>query len=545
MKITQTVRRILELGCGLDLEKVLRSKRYEALCQKSETLLKCHPVGSDLGIALRAGHMEFGRLVNTVGERMAITAARDIKSQFGLGLEMRPLVQIVGEKIVQAATRCLTPEMKAMAKKWKTIGAAEQIEMCRKLYTDLRSTEQIRKGELTVESAWAGIGRSFEANQWDNKKVLPRQYGPWNPDTCVANCQGKTQMIVAFARLAGARVITVHPMIDAMRTLGHMRQQVYDLITDDIRQRNMIHIDETFTASLQGFLIENDHIQRHYFHVCAAVELSDGRWVLIDSHALNFGIFPDIWDIPSVADKLDRYKNVLPGLEIRATDHGLHKEATARAIRSAQNLIQRSRRLEESIREADSPLEIADTLLKTGEVWFILKQMDSEKREFRSGNAEYDSLFGRHASLVLAAGPDMLEAMRATMQPGGVDAFMAKRRDIILSSYHCIAIDEHRHKAEEGEVLHPQCDFANAEYSIAISAINSLSKFDSAETHRFFMEYSFDQVTLNNALSELASGWFRKTDESGIAIGMAAARCLRSLPMMHPLCLRKLKILAL
>lgn len=541
MEIMLAIENVLKLGCGLDLKKILRSKRYNTLRKASGTLLERYPVGTDMGTALRAGHMEFGRLVNTIGERMAIATARDIKPLFGPGLELRPLVQIVGERLVKAAAECLTLDIRAMARAWKKSSADRQVEIARTLFERLKSTSQDEKGELTVESAWQGIETNRESNRWSDKKVLPRQYGPWDPDTNVANCQGKTQMIVAFARLAGARAVTVHPIREAMKVICDVRRRIHRLITDDLRSRNITELDSSFSSSLEGFLIEDQYKHsREVFHVCVGIELCDDRWVLIDSHALNFGVFPKEWDMPAIVDTLERYKEVLPGFGILATDKGLHKNIVSRAEASAINLLTRSKCLERALHDASSPVDIANVLLETGEIWFLLKHLgglDDEKiNEVRSSKAHSD-----YAALLLAAGDNPMKAMMNAFVDGeGYKAYLTKRKHVVLSGYHCIAINESRKWSEEGKALHPECEITNAEYSIAISAINSLVN-RGAGVHRFFLEYSFDQTTMHNALSELLPAWLGGGKDE--QVGIAAARSLQSLPLRHPLCSERLRLL--
>jgi hypothetical protein len=60
------------------------------------------------------------------------------------------------------------------------------------------------------------------------------------------------------------------------------------------------------------------------------------------------------------------------------------------------------------------------------------------------------------------------------------------------------------------------------------------------EVNRFFLDYSFDQMSMYNALAELApSRWGRKKDEE---IGLAAARSLKALPIRHSLCSKRMSM---
>lgn len=542
MEVMLAIERVLKLGCGKDLKKVLRSKHYDTLMKLSGSLFERHPAKSDTGIALRAGHLEFGRLINTLDERTALSVAKDVRPTFGQGLELRPLIQIVGESLVRSARECLTEEMKGLAIEWKSSSAERQIEIAREMFTTLRSVGQDSKGDLSVESAWTSVRSSHEANSYSEEKVLPRQYGLWNPATNVANCQGKTQMLVAFARLAKARVVTLHPIQDSKQTERKIRSIVFKIVTDDLIRRNITEIDETFQGSLQGFVIDNEFKEsQEFFHVCVAIEIRDGRWVLIDPHGLNFGVFPNEWDMPSIANTLERYKEVLPGLSMMATDKDRHMEIVESARTNVIDLMNRSRRLEEALSDATSPADIANALVETGELWLIMKRLCGESEEAIE-KVRANKVLTEYVSLSISIGTDIMESMIAGMSGmEGVSRYMRKRKHVALSTYHCIAMNESREWSERGDILHPRCEINNAEYSVAIAAINSLVNRGKG-VNRFFLEHSFDQTTLHNALSEFWRGW---NDEQDKEVGMVAARLLQSLPFRHPLCSRRLALLRL
>ena len=117
--------------------------------------------------------------------------------------------------------------------------------------------------------------------------------------------------------------------------------------------------------------------------------------------------------------------------------------------------------------------------------------------------------------------------------------FMTKRRHSILTAYHCVAMNEYKNQwTDDGTLIHPECEFANAEYSIAVSAINSLLDYYDPAVNRFFLDYSFDQTSMYNALGELMA--FRWSGERDVEIGLAAARSLKALPIRHALCTKRM-----
>lgn len=536
-EILKSIEKVLSLGCGVTLEEVLVSERYKTLKKESETLFDRHLPESDIGLALLAGHLEFGRLVNTVGERMALTVCKDLNPILGLGVEFRPLVQLVGEHLVSAATDCLTPELKAMAKSWKGKSADQQIEICEMVYQKLISNSQKSKGDLTFEILAESMESNRLANRYDHKKVLPRQYGLWDADSNVANCQGKSQMITAFARLAGAKVIIAHPLKHASVVMNEIRKFVYDKVMEDIKSRNITRLDKEFTESLQAGLIEFANGEKEYFHVCGCIELVDGRWVLIDPHALNFGVFSDKWNIATLVERLERYKEVLPGLSIYASDNSRHKELFGVVEKRLDVLFKQSRELEEELRWALDPMDLAFRLRESGGVEFMLRNFS--KQDVSKILDEREML--EIASITLALGPKCLDL--ASLNPMDFDQdFLLSRIHTLITAHHCVALNEFKDKyMTDGSIIHPECELTNPEYSLAISAINSLVERYDSEVNRFFMDYSFDQTSMYNALGELMP--YRR--RGGEEIGLAAARSLKALPYRHANCRDRLEVWSL
>ncbi len=530
MEIMNAIGKVLTLGCGTTLQRVLRSERYATLQQANKTLEARHPTSTDTGVALLAGHMEFGRLINTVDESQALVEAKGITPDFGTDMELRPLIQATGEHIIRAASKCLTPDIKKMARRWQDSTVGQQIDICRALYYCLRSTSQDSKGDLTMEVLTRSMELNIMSNRHEARKVLPRQYGMWNPDSCVANCQGKTQMLIAFARLAKARVIVANPLKHAGKVINSIRRDTYEKVVSDISKRDLTHLDNSFKESLRAGRI--DLLRRaadEYFHICVCIQVIDGRWVLIDPHGLNFGVMGEEWMMPEIVGRLDRYGEVLPGLHLLATDKGRHRRLVKIAERNTDELIARSVKLEQHLSAARNPIELVDALISSGEIRFMVEsfsKLDRDTLDRALANPEYE----RMAAMSFVFTENMWDPFEIMMDKD----FMKKRIHSLITTHHCVAMNVLNHQwNDDGELIHPECEFAHPEYSVAISAINSLVDHYGPEVNSFFMDYSFDQTSLFNALHGVLSRW---GDEESIMIGKAAAKSLKALPIQHPLC---------
>lgn len=200
----------------------------------------------------------------------------------------------------------------------------------------------------------------------------------------------------------------------------------------------------------------------------------------------------------------------------------------------------RSLELEKVINGCRHPMELSKTLEDSPELLFILEKMagwDEETIEKYRQNPGMREM----AAMLMAFGKDALDfvGMFAAMQG---EQFMMERKHVLITAYHAIAMNEHMNQwTEDGTLIHPKCEFSNPEYTVAISAINSLVDTYSSDVNRFFMDYSFDQTSMFNALAELLPyRWGNR--ERNEEIGIAAFQSLKALPIRHPLCSRKMSL---
>ncbi len=317
MTILDAMQTVLKSGCGISFEEAVRSERYAELESQFKSLPKCFPARTHRGIALRAGHLQMGRLLNTTSERGAIKLPRSVQSEFGRGQAMAPLVQLVGECLVKAAAECLPDDVVALAKEWREADVDRQIEIARTLFFRFNSEGQRHDEEFHLDTVTQNISKRILMNEHASERILPKQFGMWDPKTCIANCQGKTQMLTAFGRLAGTDVLAVSPLTTAHEVVEGWRSIVADRIREDLAQRKIEFPEPVFMDSLKAYEIDKvfSDFDSH-FHVGAALKLRDGRWVLIDSHAMSWGVFTPDWHLERIVGLLDKYGVVLPGIHL-------------------------------------------------------------------------------------------------------------------------------------------------------------------------------------------------------------------------------------
>ena len=516
-----------ELGCGVSLQEVLDSARYRELESANAILFQSHPLGTDEGIALRAGHLNMGTLINSVSEAEALIVARCLPPMIG-GIKLRPLIQIFGEELVKAAEKCLPDEVIEMATKWQTATSDEQLEMLHRLFLILRSSNQGKLGEnLTMESTKKFMAdKAKERDGFD--AYLPKCIGKWDPDTSKAHCLGKTEMVVAFGRLAGAEVMTVNPVADVNDIISRYRIRAHKLVKDDYFTRQLKGCEPFVDSLMSTELYEQTRMIQTSFHVGAAIRLANGKWVMVDPHGIAYGLFPEVWNVSRIYDTLQKYQLVLPGLNILGHDQDTSEKLLAERFQQVEDLLQRSRTMEEKIKERVKTLpDLAQLIIESDDLDLLLRLNAEEQGQEHEPSLYQDSdareltvymmLTEGEMSLSKLLNPDLLEY--ATQE--------------WLTFYHALASGIFLNQLQEaGLILHPVVEFSLPEYDLALSVLNSLTIDFHQDVYDdpFFNEYGYSQMALSNDL-------FHRKD-----LAMAAAKSLLCLPYRHPLCDKNLRM---
>lgn len=517
----------LELGCGISLEQAIKSPRFGELYNKQQTLFERYPADTNEGTALRNGHLIMGQMFNLLPEREALIQSRLFdKPQFGCGIEMRSLIQYFGESLVTEAGRCLPDEAIAYAQEWKTATAERQIEIAKELFFLFRSSSQKTGGQfLTLALAQEDhIRKAMERvkRDYSNEDILPRLYGKWNEES-TANCQGKAQMLTAFARMAGAEVMVACPLRGGSDELSIAVDELGDFVINDLRNRGLEKADSGFADACAGHLYRQSHKQKIDFHVGVALRLCDSRWILLDPHALVWGILSPEWEMENTYRLLSKYGEVLPGLFMIRNDHGEMTHKIQTRAEEARELIHRSRKLEEMIRKGVTSVVELVFLIRDSDDFDLLMRMNAEQEGIQVLDlSDPEFRFAVTAQVVLG-GMENVFSIEKMLDP----QFLPERIKAWLSFYHAIALNHLRNQlSDNGELVHPISEFsANPEYDLALSAINSLVVRHDQSSKQFFMDYEFNQLTLHNAM--IGSTWERPE------LGRAAASVVMSMPFMH------------
>jgi len=515
--------------CGTDMDSLIKTEEFKNLVLAETVKTADLDSRSEKAIALKVGHLHFGSLINRMSEKAAIEKARKTVVVEVRSAEERALIRLCGQMIVSEAEKCLPEHVRQMAMRWTTVSAEEQIKMIEELYVEFRSNRQLSKGELSTALMKEKMECKNRERRNDNESraFLPGLYKVWNKENNPANCQGKTQMLTAFAKLAGAKVMAIHPVEHAAEYVKTKMRGIRAEVIRDLEQRDLMDGSAEFADGLAASRYDDmmRDADAECFHVGVIIELKDGRWMMCDPHGLSRGLISEKWEMQKVCKVLNKYRDVLPGLTVMAGDILANREMIDAITAKSYEIIERSRKMEQRIKEeVETVLDLARVICSSDDLDLLFNMelkgaVDLTKPEIRE-----------MVSQQVAVGMEF-PGIGELMNPD----FLKKRVKNWLTFYHTCAINNFIHQKAEGEdLVHPMCEVsADTEWSIAISAINS-ARFDCGllndETETFFLGHSFDQTSLYNAMGHFGS-----------PMAFAAQQTVRSLRYVHPMCTRRLK----
>jgi hypothetical protein len=532
MQIPELFDFILAEGCGVNITSLKKSKKYLNSINSQKSLLDRFPETTNEGLILRAGHLVGGTLLNCYPEATAIGKTALTKSPFGHGIEMRTMITATGNAIVAASKKNWPKKVHRLAEQWDKETADGQITLTQQLYHLFTTEDQRQKVEINLENVFELINDSYENSERlsGTTSVLPLKYGKWNKKKHMANCQGKTQMLVAFAKTVGAKVLLMLPNTTARDVLDELKVKASYKILEDIENRKIKFPDESFMKSVHAGILKDHSIKfDKSFHLCPVIQVKDGRWVVIDSNALNWGVLDSRWNIDEIYSKLLKYEEVLPGLSLGAADYEQRDRATAQIWDKVNTFLEHSKKLQDLISTTDDMSKIIEIFVSSGEFDFIFKHQDFPSIPIQ----QMSSLQKQEIAAGLLFGP--LDAIYDDFL-NDPENFLLKKKESAYTYYHCLAVDSiNDNWNDTGIIVHPEAYFTmNPEYHIAISALNSVGIDKKVPgLSAFIADYCFCQTTLHNAMMN------RKLHPE---LSAAAAKVIEQLPYQHELSKRFLTL---
>lgn len=531
----ETVELALWEGCGKSLADAVNSATYTEAQRRQQQLTERYPPSSDEALALRTGHLEMGRLLNSRPERDALNEARVLNLQEGHNPDIRALIVTLGTMLIDAAGQCLPDEAIQMAADWRGADAAGQIEIARNMQELLKSAWQA--GGLRNEENFPRLAYSWLEDRLFQPpdRFLPKRYRRWKTEGATdPNCIGKAQMLAAFAKMAGAKAYCMAPLMDIHDVHRKIYQELKWMVRQDATERNLlmdqelahaIEVDDRYDWAQRGELPG--------FHVGIAIELRDGRFILVDPHSLNWGVFPEAWRMQDADRLLQKYVDVLPGLSIQVHDHGAAKTWREKYIAEAHRLLTMSRELQAAFdATGGNPYAIIAAYQDSPYMDFVLQDINVPE--------ENKAAIGRDVlAMAIMFG---LEDPFASFRFAEDEEFRAQKIGSWLTYAHYVILqnygDDFQKAQKEGELLHPAFEVCNAVPHIGLQVINSLTLNNKHGLEMLFVREASDQLVLRNTIAGYVHG-------SGVVTRAVAARAtaaLREMPILHQGCKQILEL---
>ncbi len=217
---------------------------------------------------------------------------------------VRAQLTFLGQSLVEGAMRRLPLFIKRHAILWKTAPALKQLAIARNLVRKLHKTGA--KPPSSLE----------DFRNQGNGRVLPREYSVRDGQV-KPNCLGKAQLVCAFARLAGAEVYALNPIIGSDRYFviehGKLQLDMGKLLRDQHQFRGLRFIGGLITTGAKNIRWGEQPIRLHGVMV---IRLCDGRWAYIDPNYKKAFILSNQKYVEDAISCLKRLNRDLPGLSL-------------------------------------------------------------------------------------------------------------------------------------------------------------------------------------------------------------------------------------
>lgn len=211
MDLNEILSTTLRRGCGVELDELVRTQDFlDRVADRAAWFEQLSAEDSDLGVAYRAGHLEMGTLLNVLPDELAVQQAE-------AGTRPDPylsvLLEVIGEELLGAATKCLPLNVKSSAVLYPASNAEAQIRL--------------------INAAYQWLGAAYDTSTELKKKVAPEE--EFTDDTVLfqLNIHGTGDKVVITKRF-------VREIIDYYSLVGRNddAQKVIDLLEFVLKVRD-------------------------------------------------------------------------------------------------------------------------------------------------------------------------------------------------------------------------------------------------------------------------------------------------------------------
>ena len=231
--------------------------------------------------------------------------------------ESESLFQL-GSDLLELADWALTPELRRYAEHYKQSSTTRRALICQRVLSLINSQFSKpwvvgRKGNW--ERALKYLPRRYRFPVPDHLdqpfgRILPSRFGKRDGEV-FPNCVGKTMLVHAWARLAGANPVSaIH--------VRSVHDSYLRCLTNSLRK--IMESGVEFPKGVKGWMMslfddlalttsDADRV-----HVGALIEIEEGVWIMLDPHAhISTGV-QLVWNLPANIERFRYFSQLFPGL---------------------------------------------------------------------------------------------------------------------------------------------------------------------------------------------------------------------------------------
>jgi len=262
----------------------------------------------------------------------------------------------------EIAKTFMPDELKDASSRWGNSTTEEQIVLCRQVYDALLSERYYTKGDdkfITEEPS------DYWIPDYQNQppsRIFPLEFLQLNK--IEPNCFGKAQMLVAFAKQAGAKHYGATPVTTAQEVIHPTLVTVMAAIGHEANRRG-IELSPKLDRAFRKRKASTEAIFRapNRFHMALVIQLNDGSWYYIDPHMRSLGPIDNPTDMAEVPKVIDYLCPVLPGFAATVCVNISFAETLAVATTQGSIEMEQSHHLRDKWAEYDFEAKAALPLL--------------------------------------------------------------------------------------------------------------------------------------------------------------------------------------
>lgn len=370
-------------GCGLNKDRVRGSKHFRQLVRGYKTVLNRLDKKSMLWSRGMIGPLASGEVFNR-------EEGNDDPVNYASGYlpwqtDPRVFASIVyaGEALLQAAAQCL-PNRPSRRETYRLNDRTLKNRTFTELARGWRTGSSAYRSDvlqLAVDSMSSSAARTSEEVQQSRydqpaTRVLPKLYGRWIPGVeHSSNCLGKAQLMAAFGRMAGAKMLALIPIqplsrdaelmmgIDSYLAFNIFRSAGISLTPE--REQGLLAI---CTKALES------KYDLNFPHYATAFQIKPNVWIMADAGWGITATLPGSWDLDRAYSLLQELKPVTPGMSFLAEDP--LRDRMSRPSQSNNEIAEAAKALNQLIIDSASKNEIIVRLIDSKVLSEVLKGVE-------------------------------------------------------------------------------------------------------------------------------------------------------------------------